>query len=258
MRRNAMDSQSVVKSLLAVDPGFEQLCKTLLGDSVDPQEAWDFLYSPERVVKMSPDPSDLHVSGGLKESAKKTVKRIVTKRNALLAGTAAAGFVAGKKLPIEQADDGVEVEYLKSAEDIEDTHDVLWSGEISKVDVEKRQVFGYASVTTIDGEPVVDRQGDFMDIEDIEDAAYEYVTKSRVGGSQHKRDGDQPFHAMDMIESFVITPEKIETMGLPEDTPLGWWTGFKVHDEPTWQDYKDGKKTGFSIHGRGKRVPVEA
>jgi len=260
MRRRSMDSQIVVKSLLEVDPEFQEFCKAILGDSADPADVWEFLYSPDRVVKMNPDVADLHVPGTSRESKVKSgVKRLKSKKAAVIAASTIAvpgavlGAIAGKK----DDDDDVEVRYLtKSAEDDEDTHDVVWSGEISKVDVEKRQVFGYASVTTIDGQPVVDRQGDMMDISDIEDAAYAYVMNSRVGGSQHKRDGEKPFHAMDLVESFVVTPEKIEKMGLPEDTPLGWWTGFKVRDEQTWQDYKDGKKTGFSIHGRGKRVPV--
>jgi|JI8StandDraft_1071087.scaffolds.fasta_scaffold00325_21 hypothetical protein len=267
-----MDSQIVVKSLLEVDPDFQEFCKAILGDSAEPADVWEFLYSPDRVVKMNPDVADLHVptttgrdvmvdtprKGGVKAG----VKRLKSKKAALIAtGTIAVpgavlGAIAGGA---KKGNDDVEVRYLtKAAEEEEDMHEVVWSGEISKVDEEKRQVFGYASVTTIDGQPVVDRQGDMMDISDIEDAAYQYVMKSRVGGSQHRRDGDQPFHAMDLIESFVITPEKIEKMGLPEDTPLGWWTGFGVRDEETWQDYKSGKKTGFSIHGKGKRVPVDA
>jgi len=267
-----MDSQIVVKSLLEVDPDFQEFCKAILGDSADPADVWEFLYAPDRVVKMNPDVADLHVptttgryyTPDIRRSkgVKGAVKRLKSKKAALVAagsiavpGTVLGAIAAGAK----KGNDDVEVRYLTKADgEDEDLHEVTWTGEVSKVDIEKRQVFGYASVTTIDGQPVVDRQGDMMDISDIEDAAYAYVMKSRVGGSQHRRDGDQPFHAMDMIESFVITPEKIEKMGLPEDTPLGWWTGFGVRDEQTWQDYKDGKKTGFSIHGRGKRVPVEA
>jgi hypothetical protein len=105
--------------------------------------------------------------------------------------------------------------------------------------------------------PVIDRQGDYMTPEDLEKAAYDYVVKSRKGGDQHQRDGENPFHASNMIESFVITPEKIEKMGLPSDTPVGWWVGYKVEDDRTWDKVKKGLVTGFSIHGRGKRVEVD-
>jgi len=130
-------------------------------------------------------------------------------------------------------------------------------GEISKMDTEKKQVFGWASVIEKDGVPVIDLQGDIMTIETIEKAAYEYVNKSRKGGHQHRRDGSEPVHVSDMIESFVITPEKKEKMGLPDSTPTGWWVGFQVNDDDTWQAYKDGRLKEFSIHGSGTRKALE-
>lgn len=145
-----------------------------------------------------------------------------------------------------------EYEELTKADDSE----ILWEGEFSKVDTDKRQVFGWASIVKKDGEDIVDLQGDYIDIDEIEKSAYDYVIKSRKGGNQHARAGEEPLHVSDMIESFIVTPEKIEKMGLPEDTPLGWWVGFKVNDDETWAQVKEGKRTGFSIHGRGRRVPA--
>lgn len=131
---------------------------------------------------------------------------------------------------------------------------LTWTGEIAKVDADKRQVFGWCSLSEIDGEPVVDLQGDYAPIEEIEKSAYEYVVSSRKGGDMHARDGDQPRHVANLVESFVVTPEKLEQMGLPSDSlPLGWWVGFKVDDDETWAKVKSGERTGFSIHGRGVR-----
>ena len=127
------------------------------------------------------------------------------------------------------------------------------SGEFTKFDDDKRLAFGWASVVKKDGVEVVDRQGDWIDPDDLENAAYKYVLSSRIGGDMHKRNGDQPHHVSDLVESFVVTPEKIAKMGLPESTPIGWWVGFKVHDDDTWQLVKKKGRTGFSIHGRGKR-----
>lgn len=138
------------------------------------------------------------------------------------------------------------------------TQDIRVTGEIAKRDNDKRQVFGWASVIEIDGKPFIDYQGDMMDLETVENAAYEYVQKSRKGGNQHQRNGDEPLHVSDLVESFVLTPEKKEQMGLPEDSPTGWWVGFKVNDDETWQDVKDGKLTEFSIHGKGTRKSYEA
>ena len=150
---------------------------------------------------------------------------------------------------------------IKKSSDIED---VTWTAEISKVDDDKRQVFGWCSLSKVNGEPVVDRQNDFVPLDEIEKSAYKYVLESRKGGDMHKRQmkkgfgdsQDEPVHTADLIESFVVTPEKLKQMGLDEDAlPHGWWVGFKVNDEDQWQMVKDGKRTGFSIHGSGKRSP---
>jgi len=69
----------------------------------------------------------------------------------------------------------------------------------------------------------------------------------------HLRDGDQPVHASDMIESFIVTPEKKQALGLPDEMPVGWWVGYQVNDPDVWAKVKSGERTGFSIHGRGRR-----
>ena len=130
-------------------------------------------------------------------------------------------------------------------------------GEVSKMNTDLKQVFGWASVIELNGEPVIDLQGDIMTIDTIEKAAYSYVHSSRKGGRQHQRDGEEPMHVSDMIESFVLTPEKKEQMGLPNTTPTGWWVGFQINDDDTWQAYKDGKLKEFSIHGSGTRKAME-
>jgi hypothetical protein len=135
-------------------------------------------------------------------------------------------------------------------------YDVRWEGEFSKVNTDKQQVFGWASIVELDGQPVVDLQGDYISIDEVEKSAYEYVHKSRKGGDMHLRDGEQPVVASNMIESFVVTPEKKEALGLPESAPTGWWVGFQVNDPDLWSKVKSGQRTGFSIHGRGVRSAV--
>ena len=131
------------------------------------------------------------------------------------------------------------------------------TGEISKLNVDKQQCFGWCSVVKVDGKDVIDKQNDMIDIDDIEEAAYDYMLTSRKGGDMHRRTEDGgPHHAADCIESFVLTPEKIEKMGLPESTPQGWWIGMQVHDDDLWDDVKSGRKTKFSIHGSGRRTEV--
>jgi len=264
-----MDSRTAVDALYDVDPGFTQLVTTLLGDSVDARDVWAYVYGSEPVVKMSPDPSAVHVNRGIGSQKPRTNKSKVvrgsskkkTKKGSLRAVEApitnpAEQIVAGEGVNKPKPGSSIQGGYSIMKAD-EDSFGVTWAGEFSKMDEDKHQVFGWASIVEIDGEPIVDRQGDWIEPDEIEKAAYKYVMESRKGGHQHKRTEDgQPFHASNMIESIVFTPEKIEKMGLPEDFPVGWWVGYKVHDDETWSKVKKGDITGFSIHGRGKRKQI--
>lgn len=180
-------------------------------------------------------------------------------------GAFGGGLVAGSKLgERKRAVVAAAPGYLapKAKSTLVKSADAVWTGEISKVDTDKRQVFGWCSVTSFDGQPVLDRQDDVFPLEEMESSAYDYVLNSRKGGDMHARvrkglttGFDQPLHTSDLIESFVVTPEKLAAMGLPENAlPHGWWVGFKVHDEHQWDLVKSGKRPGFSIHGRGQRI----
>jgi hypothetical protein len=174
-------------------------------------------------------------------------------RKLLLGGAAAAGAVTlnnRRKNGQQQASDPYAQYYGKRA-------DFTVVSKFTEFDDDQQLAFGWASVTRLHGQPVLDRQGDYISTDDIEKAAYEYVQKSRRGGHMHRRDEfDQPVHVSDVVESVVFTPEKIEKMGLPADYPQGWWMGVKIHDPDVWTDVKSGKLTGFSIHGKGRRQEV--
>ena len=137
--------------------------------------------------------------------------------------------------------------------------DVTWETEIIKVDKDKQQAFGWATVTHVNGEEVIDLQDDYIPLEEIEKAAYTYVLESRKGGDMHERDGEGPRHTADLIESMIFTPEKVSKMGFDPATfpKMGWWMGMKVNDDKQWDLVKKGERTGFSIHGRGHRISKE-
>ena len=120
---------------------------------------------------------------------------------------------------------------------------------VSKADKKKRQVFGWASVTEIDGQPVVDRQNDYVTIEEIEKAAHDYIQNSRDGGDMHKRKGTAV-----LIESLIVDDVKKDALGIPKDSPEGWWVGFQITDDDVWRMVEDGERPMFSVHGSGKRV----
>lgn len=126
---------------------------------------------------------------------------------------------------------------------------------IQKADDDKRLAFGWASASvTINGETVEDCVGDVIDVEELEQAAYNFVELYREGGEMHERGG-----CAVLVESVIFTPEKIAAMGIPEGTvPTGWWIGFKVTDDDVWAKVKDGTYPMFSIEGEAVRVPEEA
>lgn len=218
--------------------------------------------APEPIKPIQTDSVLTKRKGG---TLKRLVRRIATPEHAAVAAAGGATGVAAsearkpknKRQTIYTARSADQVLYGKS-----DAGEVTWRGTFSKFDEDKRLAFGWASVVSLDGEPVLDKQGDLIDPDEIEKAAYQYMLVSRKGGEMHKRtvgpDGaDEPVHVADIVESFVVTPEKIEKMGLPAEMPQGWWVGYKVNDDAAWEKVKSGQYQGFSIHGRGRRTPVE-
>jgi hypothetical protein len=131
------------------------------------------------------------------------------------------------------------------------------SAEITKIDEDQRTVFGWAYITHDEaGALNVDKSGEFIDDPaELATAAYDFVLESRRGGQNHARGGEGPVVKSTMIESMVFTPEKLEAMGVPSGVlPIGWWTGWKVHDDQAWLDVKEGRAKSFSIHGTGSKM----
>lgn len=127
---------------------------------------------------------------------------------------------------------------------------------ILKSDPEKRLVFGWASVAIgTDGKQLEDLQGDMIDPEDLEEAAYNYVLDFRDTGEEHI-----PTKRMKgkLVESCVLTEEKQRAMGIPAGSvPVGWWIGFKIFDDNAWELVKNGTYRMFSVEGVAERLPVE-
>lgn len=121
--------------------------------------------------------------------------------------------------------------------------------EIIKIDTTRNLVFGWANVSLRkDGQQILDTQDHKVDIEELENAAYVFNIEYRASGEMHKGNA-----VGQMVESFVVTPEKLEKMGLAEDAlPKAWWVGFYFEDDNVVQKVKDGTYKMFSIQGRAK------
>jgi hypothetical protein len=122
---------------------------------------------------------------------------------------------------------------------------------VCKFDEDRQLVFGWASVCSIDGEDVIDKQGDIIPESELENAVYDYNMYCRKQGDMHERLG-----VGRLVESMVFTVEKQQAMGIDLGM-VGWWVGFKVDDPAVWKRIKAGDLPEFSIGGRAIRDDVE-
>jgi hypothetical protein len=125
-------------------------------------------------------------------------------------------------------------------------------GQILKADDEQRLVYGWASVVTEKGEPVVDRQGDVIEPETLVKAVNSFMENIRVGKEMHK--GDQ---IGAVIHSMPVTKEIGESLGIQSDRE-GWVVAFKVYDDDVWARVKSGELAAFSIGGRAIKESYDA
>lgn len=120
-------------------------------------------------------------------------------------------------------------------------------GEVTKMDDEKRIVYGYASVISKNGEPIVDLQGDIITADELEKAASEFMLTSRIGKTMHSGEPTTT-----IIHSFPMTNE-IKKAYQIESPYEAWLIAVKVHDDETWEMVKSGKLKDFSIGGKATR-----
>jgi hypothetical protein len=117
-------------------------------------------------------------------------------------------------------------------------------GKILKADDEQRMVYGWASVVTENGEPVIDRQGDVIEPDTLVKAVNNFMEHVRVGKAMHT--GDQ---VGVVVHSMPITKEIGDALGIHSDRE-GWVVAYKVYDDNVWNMVKSGELAAFSIGGR--------
>jgi hypothetical protein len=124
------------------------------------------------------------------------------------------------------------------------------AAKIIKIDEEARIVWGWASVVSIDGKPMVDRQGDIISADVMTKAADRFMADVRVAKAMHE--GAQ---IGEVIHSFPLTKALGEALGV-HSALEGWIVAMKVHDDSVWNRVKSGELAAFSIGGIGKRNAV--
>jgi hypothetical protein len=139
---------------------------------------------------------------------------------------------------------------VSKSESVEDTNYSI-EGKILKVDEDQKIIYGWASVITEKGEPVVDTQGDIITSEELVKAVNDFMEDDRTGKLMHTGD-----RAGTIIHSFPITNDIAKALGLDTDRE-GWIVGYKPNDPNVIEKVKSGELTGFSIGGNAQRIEVD-
>jgi len=126
-------------------------------------------------------------------------------------------------------------------------HSVAKASDILKVDKARRIVWGWASVSTMKGELVTDRQGDRIAPAEMEKMADGFMRSARAAKAMH--DGDD---VGEVIHSLPLTKELADALGIQTDRE-GWITGTYIKSDAEWQKVLRGEYAGLSIGGRAKR-----
>jgi phage head maturation protease len=124
------------------------------------------------------------------------------------------------------------------------------TGQILKRDEEERLVYGWAYVSTVNGELVEDHSGEVIRPDTLTKAATNFMLDVRAGHFMHM--GEQ---IGVVVHSLPITDEIAKSLGIQTDRQ-GWIVAIKIFSDEVWELVKSGKLPAFSIGGRAKRQRV--
>lgn len=122
---------------------------------------------------------------------------------------------------------------------------------IVKLDLDKRLVYGWASVVSENGQPLIDRQGDIIQPDELVQAAQRFISESRTALAMHEGSPKG-----EVVESIVFTDDVQKALGINLGK-VGWFIVMKIHDDDVWAKAKAGELTAFSIGGKAKAKKVE-
>ncbi len=137
-------------------------------------------------------------------------------------------------------------------------HEMTSDGDAITFDAGTEVTVEYVAKALVDEmpSPKTDLQNERVPLHELETAVYEFNLLSGLADVEHD---EQVVGAL--VESLVITDEKLEALGVPEDAragiPRGWWLGFRVDDD-TMDRVENGSLAMFSIGGESAGILVSA
>ena len=118
-------------------------------------------------------------------------------------------------------------------------------GAFTRLEPARRVALGWASVVSVGGADIVDKQDDILDLDSLDVAVHGYMIESRETGEMHRT-----FGIGKVVGSLVVTPEKLSALGMTSDR-MGWVVEVFIEDMDVWAKVVDGTYPAFSIGGVG-------
>lgn len=132
---------------------------------------------------------------------------------------------------------------------------IIFKGELSSVDNERRCAGGWAYVCKKGDKVVTDHSGDTWSIEEVEKTAHQFISDCRVGGENHIQKG-----GAELVESIVFSKTLQDALGIDikkdGESVEGWFVVFKITDDALLEKVQKGELPMFSIGGSGIREDV--
>lgn len=122
---------------------------------------------------------------------------------------------------------------------------------MAKVDDSLGLVFGWAIISKLGGQDYYDTQGDYIPEEVMLKAAAEYMQNGAVAKEMHV--GSEKGK---VVFAWPMTADIAKSMGLATNQ-TGLMIAMKPDDKSMLEKFRNGTYSGFSIGGRGERVPHE-
>lgn len=114
---------------------------------------------------------------------------------------------------------------------------------ILKFDESNRTVFGWGIVSTIDGQPYVDSQNDYIGEEAMMKAAVEFMKGDRVAKMQHTGE------PIGRVTVYPLTADIAKALGI-QTQKTGMLASVHVESDEVLQKFRSGELKGFSIGGK--------
>lgn len=110
--------------------------------------------------------------------------------------------------------------------------------------------YGWANVSTMNGQPYVDLQDHYIPIEEMQKAVHKFMA-TRAGDVDHNED-----ECAEIVDSLVVTKALSDAMGWFPGRE-GWFVGFHIKSAAVWKRFESGELKSFSIAGDAVSVPME-